>query len=397
MAANDLTFNQVATILTSIANQATGVDNLTPTNTDEFITLATKTLKCGYDAILNAISTVLTDTIFSTRPYTAKFRILTRDQSTYGMHTRKISYMDNPVVDDDAYDNTKIVDGQSIDHYTIRKPKVIQTNFYGENSFADYITIFENQIDVAFTGVDQFREFIAGVLQNIDDKIAQTFESTNRMCIVNLIGGIIASSSPNQVHLITEYKNETGNTTITSSNYKSESEFPYFSKWVVSKIEQISNLMTERSIMFHNNFTGADIPRHTPKKYQKALFFSPALTFMRTNMLADAFNEGDLKMVDHEEVNYWQSIKTPDTISVRPSWVDANGDVVTLDVGDPDIEVDNVFGILFDVEAAGHTIFNKRMDSTPLNARGLYTNLWWHYLSRWYNDFSENAVVFLMD
>ena len=118
---------------------------------------------------------------------------------------------------------------------------------------------------------------------------------------------------------------------------------------------------------------------------------------MRTNMLADAFNEGDLKLVDHEEVNYWQAITTPDTISVRPSWVDADGNVVSLDDEDPDVEVDNVFGILFDVEACGTTIFNERMDSTPLNARGLYTNLWYHFLYRWWNDFSENAILFLMD
>ena len=397
MAANDLSFNQVATILTSIANQALGVDNLTPTNTDEFITLANRTLKAGYDPILNAISTVLTDTIFSMRPYAAKFSLMTRDKSTYGLHSRKINYIDNPVVNDDAYDPTKLVDGGTLDHWEVRKPKVIQTNFYGENPFADYITIFENQIDVAFTGVEQFREFIAGVLQNIDDKITQTFEATNRMTVVNLIGGIIASGSPNVVHLITEYKSETGNTTITSSNYKSETEFPYFSKWVVSKIEQVSSLMTERSILFHNNFNDGAIPRHTPKEYQKALFYSPALTFMRTNMLSSAFNEGDLKLVDHEEVNYWQAITSPDYISVRPSWIDADGEVVTLDENDPDVEVNNVFGIIFDVEAAGHTIFNERMDATNLNCRGLYTNLWWHYLSRWWNDFSENAVLFLMD
>lgn len=397
MAANELTFNQIATILTSIANQATGIDNITPTNTDEFITLATRTLKAGYDPILNALSTVLTDTIFSMRPYAAKFNLMTRDKVTYGLHSRKINYIDNPVINDDAYDPTKIVDNGAIDHYKIRKPKAIQTNFYGENAFADYITIFENQIDVAFTGVEQFREFIAGVLQNIDDKITQTFEAANRMCVVNLIGGIIKGTPSNAIHLITEYKAETGNTTINKNNYKSEKEFPYFSKWVISRIEQVSNLMTERSIKFHMNFNDGNIPRHTPKEFQKALFYSPALTFMRTNMLADAFNSGDLKMVDHEEVNYWQSIETPDTINVRPSWIAADGTIAKLKSDDPNLEISSVFGVLFDVEAAGHTIFNERMDATPLNCAGLYTNLWWHYLSRWYNDFSENAVVFLMD
>ena len=394
MAANELSFNQVATILTSIANQATGRDNITPTTTAEFVTLAQTTLKCGYDPILRALSTVLTDTIFSIRPYAAKFSLITRDASTYGMHSRKINYVDKPISNDEAYDPTALVDGQAVDHYKINKPVVIQTNFYGENTFKDYVTIFENQLDVAFTGVEQFREFISGVLQNIDDKITQTFEATNRMTVVNLIGGIIANNGDNVVHLITEYKNETGNTTITAANYKSEAEFPYFSKWVVSKIETMSNLMTERSVKFHTNFTKGDIARHTPKDRQKALFLSSAMTFMRTNMLSQAFNEGDLQLVEHEDVNYWQSIDSPDEINVTPSYINADGEVV---VADEPVNVTSVLGILFDEEACGHTIFNQRMDATPLNAAGLYTNLYWHYLSRWWNDFSESAILFVLD
>ena len=397
MAANDLTFNQIATILTSIANQATGVDHLTPTDTASFVSLATTTLKAGYDPIMQALSVVLSDTIFSIRPYQAKFSIVTRDKSTYGMHTRKINYCDKPISDDNAYDPVALADGQSVDHYKINKPHVIQTNFYGTNVFKDYVTIFENQLDVAFSGVEQFRSFIAGVLQNIDDKFTAMVEYVNRMTIVNMIGGTLALNGSNVFHLITDYKTETGNTTITSSNYKSEAEFPYFAKWVVAKIEQVSNLFTERSSMFHSNFTNATIMRHTPKEMQKACFYSPALTFMRTNMLADAFNEGDLRLVDHEEVNYWQSIETPTTISVRPSWIDADGVIQELDAGDPDIETDALFGVLFDVEALGHTLFNERMASTPLNADGLYTNLYFHHNSQWWNDFSENFAVFLLD
>ena len=398
MAANELSFNQVATILNAVSSQALGAEQITPTDTSSFITLATTTLKAGYDPILRAISCVLTDTIFSVRPYAAKFRIMTRDASTYGMHSRKINYMDNPVVDDPAYDPTALADGQSVDMYKVRKPKVVQTNYYGENAFADYVTIFENQIDVAFRGYEEFRDFISGVLDSIDAKISQAFEAMNRMCALNLAAGIMAKydgqDTPQIVHLITEYKAETGNDTITSSNYKSEDEFPYFAKWVVAKIETKSNLLTERSIIFHTNFTNASLPRHTPKNLQKALFLSEPLTFMRTNMLADAFNEGDLKLIDHELVNYWQSINDPATIDITPSYVDDDGEIVNAESA---VESTALFGMLFDIEAAGHTIFNQRLDATPLNSAGLFVNLWWNYLSRWWNDFSEKCVIFLLD
>ena len=93
-------------------------------------------------------------------------------------------------------------------------------------------------------------------------------------------------------------------------------------------------------------------------------------------------------------VNYWQSILEPESINITPSYVDSDGEVVNAESA---VESDALFGMIFDAEAAGHTIFNEQMNSTPFNAAGLYTNLWWHYLSRWWNDFSENCVIFLMD
>ena len=74
MAANDLTFEQIVTVLNSIASQATGQAQLTATNTSDFITVAQTTLKAGADPIMNAISQTLSKTIFSIRPYFEKFQ-----------------------------------------------------------------------------------------------------------------------------------------------------------------------------------------------------------------------------------------------------------------------------------------------------------------------------------
>ena len=46
-----------------------------------------------------------------------------------------------------------------------------------------------------------------------------------------------------------------------------------------------------------------------------------------------------------------------------------------------------------DREAAGVTTVNQWSDSI-WNPRGGYSNLYWHFTDRYYNDFSENAVVF---
>ena len=71
--ANSFSFNQVATILTEIAKQATGVENISVTDTSSFVTVAQKTLSVGYEPIYNAINQVISRTIFSRRPYARKF------------------------------------------------------------------------------------------------------------------------------------------------------------------------------------------------------------------------------------------------------------------------------------------------------------------------------------
>ena len=81
--------------------------------------------------------------------------------------TRKINFVDQPVVDDDQF---SLTDGFSIDQYVVRKPKAVEMSFYGATEVSDYITRYEDQLDNAFRGPDEFAAFIAGMFQNISDK-----------------------------------------------------------------------------------------------------------------------------------------------------------------------------------------------------------------------------------
>ena len=112
MAVNSLSFNQLSTVLNSIVSQATGVSNIAPTNTSEFVSVAQTALKTGYDPIINAVSQVLSKTIFSMRPYTRKFKGLEVDNQMYGNIVRKINAVDKSFEDDSRLTLTS---GQIID------------------------------------------------------------------------------------------------------------------------------------------------------------------------------------------------------------------------------------------------------------------------------------------
>lgn len=392
MPVNNLTFNQLSTLLNGIQSQATGASAIAPVNTSEFVSVAQTVLKTGTDPVMSAISQILGRTIFSVRPYSAKFKGLLMDNQRWGGITRKINYVDKSFTDDSGF---SLTDGQAVDQYVVNKPEVIQTNYYGSNVYQKSVTIFRDQLDTAFSGVNEFGEFISGVMQNISDQIEQAHEDTGRMTIANLVGGIVAAQKANQiVHLLTEYNALTGKKLTADTVYAPENYKP-FMLWVYSRIAKASAMLTERSQLYHFNLTGKPIQRHSPVNRQRLYLYADARYQTEAQVLADTYHDNYLSFGETETVNYWQSIESPAQIQVKPVYFEeADGSIVTAA---DNVTQDNIFAVIMDEEAAGMNIYNYELAATPYNARGRYTNMWWSFNERYFNDFTENAMVFLLD
>lgn len=389
--ANSFSFNQVATILTEIAKQATGVENISVTDTSSFVTVAQKTLSVGYEPIYNAINQVISRTIFSSRPYARKFGGLQVDSQRWGGITRKISFGDNDPQKNESY---TLIDGASVDPFKVNKAKPVQYNFYGRETYVRQDTTFENQLDVAFRGPDELAAFMAAKTQHIYNQREQDLEIFARGTVANLIGGVIAKGKPTQVvHLLTEYNTANGGALTAETVYLPENFVP-FTKWVYARIAAVSSLLTERSNQYHFDVTGDPvIMRHTPENRQKVYLYAPTQYQISAQVLADTYHDNYLRYADHEQVNFWQSIQTPDTINITPSVLNPETGAV---VKGEAVNKPNIFGVIFDEEAAGMVETDTAV-RTQTNAAGRYTNTFWHYTFQNWNDFSENAVVFLLD
>lgn len=391
MAANDLTFEQIVTVLNSIAQQATGQAQLTATNTSDFITVAQTTLKAGADPIMAAISQTLSKTIFSIRPYFEKFQGLRVDSVRWGNHVRKLSSVDRPFIQADKWNLT---DGTTVDPFVIRQPEVLQTNFYGADTYADELTIFDDQLNNAFKGPDEFGSFISMIMGNITDKHAQAREALARACIANLIGGKVAGDSGNVIHLLSEYNTLTNLTpALTVQTVYQPANFAPFMQWVYSRIAEMSSKLTERTTKYHINVTGKPIARHTPMERQKVFMYAPARYQIDARVLADTYHDTFLRFAADETVNFWQAIDEPDAVNVKATYMASNG---TLTTPQSATKTSNIFAVLMDEEAAGYTTINENMGSI-YNPRGFYSNIFWAFDLRYWNDFTENCIVFLLD
>ena len=400
--ANDLTFTQASAILNEIQSQATGASTIAAVDSASFITSAQTALKTGYDPLMKAISQVLSRTIFSVRPYRRKFNGIMVDQITFGNRVRKLSIADSDLVNDDryqypvAYTTGKTPpngDGLAVDQQIQRKPKILETNFYGANVYQDYYTIYKDQLDCAFT--DEFSRFITMVTQNVTDKLEQVRENIARATIANHIGAICNEAQNGRVvHLLTEYKTLTGLKDLTAQSVYQPANFKPFMQWVFARISSISAMMTERSEMFQTVVNEMHILRHTPLDRQKVYLYAPARFQTETMAIADTYHDNFLRFADNETVNFWQSIETPDSISVKPVYIGTDGALVTPDTA---VEQAGIFGIIFDEEALGYTTMQQWANPAPFNARGGYTTMWIHETQRSWSDLTEKAVVLLLD
>lgn len=390
MSVNQLTVNQAATVFNEIVHQATGQTNLKVTDTSSFVSAATTVLLTGYDKLLTAMSQVLTRTIFSIRPYNAKFAGLRASPERFGNHTRKVNYLDDDFEDSPAFE---LQPGQSIDMYAVNKPRVVQTNFYGFNTYAKHKTFYDNQLDMALRNPEEWAQFFNGVMVNINSQIEQVHENVARATIANFIGGVNVANPSCAVHLLTEYNTLTGLELTVNDIYKSDN-FIAFVRWLYARIEVFSNRLTERTQLWHVNIVGNEVKRHTPKNKQKVYLFNDFMSQARTMVLSDLFQRDSMKMVDYEGVNFWQAIDSPDSIDVTPVYTNAEDGALVTGV---EQKINKVLGVIFDEEAIGFIPKNQAMGATPHNVAGRYTNLWWHWDECYYNDFTENGIVLLLD
>lgn len=395
MAVNEMTFEQSATMLNALVEQATGQKPaIEVTDTGTFTTVAQTLLRTGYDPVLGALSQVLGRTIFAIRPYTQKFRGIDVDAERWAAHVRKVNFASSQLEDDQRLaslgDPAEVMkNGESVDMFRIKKPKVLQTNFYGQTEYQDHVTIFRDQLDVAFRDATEFGRFISGVMQTMKDDLTQVRENEARSALVNFATGKTWLDPGNVINVLQAYKDETG-TSLTVANMYADGNYMPFVKWLYAFINTLTDLMAERSTKYHKNVAGFPIRRHTPADRMKAYMYNGVLNKIDSAVLSSVFNDEKLKMIDFESVAFWQNIDEPTKMLAKPTAMKEDG---TLQHSNSNRAIDFVVGMLFDEEAVGITTKSTWMDRTVFNSAGGYSNLYWHHRQCVWNDFTENGVI----
>lgn len=396
MAVNSMTFQQSATLLNDVLEQITGKKSLAAVDESEFVSVATTLLQTGYDQLNTAVQEVIGRSIWVSRAYDPIYPTIMMDEEKWGGITRKVTTLDGEFIDDQGY---PLTDGTSIDPFLIQKRKNVQFNFYGGNTKEMLVTTPEEQLNTAFHGSGEFGSFMAAQATQLQNQLKQKIEAESRIVVNNMIGAAINAGGDRVMHVLTEYKAATGNTTITAANYLSAAEFVPFAKWLYGALTTKKRFLAERSTKYHaqiNTYAGVSLTkpilRHTSEQFLRIFMLSAFMDQINSSALSGIYNQDLLSIGRYESVNFWQNIDAPSTVSVTANELQADG---TCAAGTPVVS-DIVLGCLFDVEALGITVKAESVRSI-YNPRGRYFNNWYNWIVRWFNDQTENFIVLLLD
>lgn len=368
--------NQIYALVNSVSAQALGSSAIDAVDAQGLVSLGDTILssQTNTEAFLNTLVQRIGRTILSYRRYTNKLSDLVVDDFTMGAILQKIKVSMPAAETDPAY---SLTNGQSVDHYVVAKPVVHQKLFVTRTPYAFHVTVQRETLREAFLSETALGSFISVIFGEVQNKIELALEDLGRTAIANYMAEIANTSR--EIKLVTNYnENAATGSTVTAANAMFDNAFL---RYAVAQMQLYSKRFTDMSTLYND---GTET-RHTPKEDQRLRILSEFATMLETVVDYAAFHDEYVKVKGYTEINYWQSAQDPDEIMINRA---SDG---------TETELANIIGILHDRDALG--MYKKDTDvlTTPVNAAGMYYNTYWHEKQLWFNDLSENAVIFTLN
>ncbi len=419
--ARSLTPQDAYSIMNLLVKEATGQDaTIQAVNSSTFVSVGETVLATGTENVLNALSRLVGRTMVAVRPYNAKLSIINAlNSGLFSERVRKISYYSrNAQASGDFNTNLYTQHGAGLDNGTNRiyngsilptgglpnmweqnPPIPLEVNFQGRDVWDVSTTVYENQLQMAFRDEASFARFVGGIMTELENDMESQKEAFNRMTVLNFMAGLYdLNQGMQRVDLKAGFNTKFG-TNYTAAQLLS-TYLPEFLKYFVATYKTISDAMEVRSMQYHWSPTKTingveyELLRHTPKSRQRAILYSPLFHDAEAQVMSGIFNPEYLDVGQFEKVTYWQNINDPAAIDVTPAI--PNTSDPTAQTAGSRVQLDNVVGVLYDEDAM---MIDYQLDSaytTPLEARKMYRNIFWHISKNSINDFTENGVIFYL-
>lgn len=326
--------------------------------------------------------------IFVDRPYQGEVVSVLRDGTEYGAVLQKVASEMPEAVEDEAWNLT---DGASYDPHIFTQPQVY-SKFYDKLSPFEFDrSITDLQVRSGFDNAAQVSAFTSMLFNDVDKAATKALSELVLRCINNMTaatlynynsgGTYTGAGNTRAINLLSRY-----NTQYSKSLAASDAIYdPDFIRYAAFVMGVTKRRMQSLSKLF--NIGGK--ARFTPADLQHFVLHADFKAAADVFLQSGTFNEQFTRLPEAETVSYWQGSGTGYAFS----------DSTAINVTDAEghaVQASGILGVMFDHDALGvyNPVGPDRRVTTQYNPKGEFTNYYFKFASRYFNDSNENFVVF---
>ena len=389
--------NQISGILNDVYGEVLGEENLFQEDLSNIISagqiITTSAFGDNFDNYAGKIIDKVGRTIVVDRTFRATDLGIWRDSWEYAAMLEKIRCEVGDFVNNDEwtlldgnddgapdYNSTDIVDKL----FKFVGPEVQAKYFNLKTTFRNKISITRKQLREAFTSASAMGRFIAMIENRIRTKMEIGKQELERRVVTNL--ACAAKYSSNVVDL----KSVLGSNLTFEAALKDQATL----RGIAETMTMYRKLLAEPSKIY--SITKAFM-NFTPEEYSRLVVISDLDNALRFNLYGSTYNEEFVKLDGYKTVPYWQGRKNGTSTDALADRVAVNAKAKVNGISGPTdavVTIGTLVGVLFDRDAA--MICNEEPEvRSQYNADGNFTNFFYNFDCSYYNDFDENAVVFV--
>lgn len=350
----------------------------------------------GIDNYVRKLVDHIGKVVFVNRAYSGGVPSVLMDSWEFGSILEKIS-TDLPEATEN--DSWNLQDGEQYPQDTFYQPKVEAKFFNSKVTFEIKLSFTELQVKSAFSSAEQLNGFISMLVQSVENSMTVKTDALIMRAINNMIAETLVSelgtgtagskvvnwegSGVRAVNLLALY-NATVTTDLTAAQAVISPDFVRFATY---QIALVSDRMSKISTLFNSGKK----PRFTPDDMKRVVLLSDFAKASDILLLSDTRNPDRVTLPAHDTVPYWQgsgtnyALTSTGVIDVKT----ASGETVKVPA------TASIIGVVFDRDAVGVANLDRRV-TTAYNARAEFYTNFYKMDAGYYNDLSENFVVFFL-
>ena len=341
----------------------------------------------AYEKFANALVNRIGRTIFVARKYDGGAPSVYRDEWEFGSIKQKIQGELPNATENETWE---LNDGQSYDENIFYGSSVSVKFYNGKVAYEIPLSVTDIQIKQSFLSLESMNSFLSMLYNNVQNALTIYMDVLISRTINNFIGETMydeyqgaafsSKSSVKAINLLYEY-NQTHTPTLTASDCL---ESPDFLKWATYRMDRYVARFRKATKLYNIEKK----VRFTPKNLLHFVVLSDFASLQKIYLQSNTYHDEMVKLPLYEEVACWQSMGDDDSL-------DESAKVHITTASGHEVDASGVLAVMFDHDALGVTNYNRRVTS-HYNAKAEFTNQWHKSDGEYFNDTSENFVVFFI-